>query len=338
MGEITETSASKPRHIAMLAFPDCQVLDVCGPLECFAFVNYWLYLSGQPRDSAYNFSVLGERAGPIATMSGLQIVAERSIADTPDDIDTLLVTGGIGVEVARKNKVLVDWVRRMAGKVRRLGSICTGTFLLAEAGLLDGYRATTHWHWCQQLADEYPDIQVEPDRLAVRDRERYSSGGVTAGMDLALALIEEDYGAEGAAMVGRWMLVFPNRPGGQSQFSVHMQNAVSARRDFHELQNWINSHPDADLSVDALAQRVNMSPRHFARLFDREVGLTPAKFVELSRLERARARLEQTLLPVERIAHEAGFGSAEQMRRSFQRAFKVSPQDYRGRFRRAYEN
>ncbi|WP_437756163.1 GlxA family transcriptional regulator [Sorangium sp. So ce1389] len=334
MTDITPTTSPITRHIAMLAFPDCQILDVCGPLEVFSFVNCWLHLTYNPDWTAYRFSVVAERAGPIRTMSGLQIIADHDLADVGDDIDTLLVTGGIGVDRARDNPVLVDWVRSMDQRVRRLGSVCTGAFLLAEAGLLNGCRATTHWHWCQQLAEEYPDIRVEPDRLAIRDGSRYSSGGVTAGMDLALCMIEEDFGPEATSMVGRWMLVFPNRPGGQSQFNVALHNSSGARRDFRELQTWIDAHPEANLSVDALARRMHMSPRNFARLFEREVRLTPAKFVEQSRLDKARAWLENSLSPVEMIAEKCGFGGTEAMRRCFQRNFKVSPLVYRSRFRR----
>lgn len=320
----------------MLAFEGCQILDVCGPMEVFGFADHWLRLSGQFEAPAYSLTILAERAGPVATMSGLKIVADQSIDDIDADrIDTLLVAGGLGVEQARRNPRLVDWVRGMAGRVRRLGSICTGAFLLAQTGLLDGRRATTHWHWCQQLADEFRDITVEPDRIAVRDGFVYSSGGVTAGIDLALSLVEEDWNPETAVMVGRWILVFPNRPGGQSQFSACLVNGAGARKDFLELQSWIVRNPAADLSVESLAQRMNMSPRNFARLFAKEVGLPPAKFVELARLETARNRLEQSTLPIELIAGQCGFGNPEHLRRTFQRTLKVSPQDYRLRFRAA---
>jgi transcriptional regulator GlxA family with amidase domain len=323
------------RRIAMLAFEGCEILDVCGPLEIFGMANIWLKLSGQAEESPYTLSVLAEQAGPVTTMSGLRIVADRAIGDSDDGIDTLLVSGGLGVDQARKNPNLVAWLTRMAGRVRRLGSICTGAFLLAESGLLDGRRATTHWYWCQQLADEFRNVTVEPDRIAVRDGAVYSSGGVTAGIDLALSLIEEDWGRETAVMIGRWMLVFPSRPGGQSQFGNCLVKGAKARQDFQELQDWIITHPGEDLSVEALASRMNMSPRHFARTFDQEVGLTPAKFVELARLEKARALLEQTRLPVEAIARQCGFGHPENLRRAFQRTLKVSPLDYRARFRSA---
>lgn len=332
MTPITETPIHTPRHIAMLAFEDCQSLDVYGPLEIFSFTSRWLNMTGRIDGPAYTLSILAERSGPVTTMSGLNIYADHVLADVDDDTDTLLIAGGL-VDAARKNRVLLDFVGGMSGRVRRLGSICTGAFLLAECGLLDGRRATTHWYYCAQLAREFPKVNVEPDRIAVRDGSIYSSGGITAGIDLAMTLVQEDWGSEVAAMVGRWMLVFPNRPGGQSQFSLHLHQGAGARKDFRELQDWIMAHPGAALGVEALAARMNMSPRHFARTFDREVGLTPARFVELVRLERARLQLEQTLLPLETIAGHCGFGTPESMRRAFQRAFKISPRNYRARFR-----
>jgi transcriptional regulator GlxA family with amidase domain len=329
------------RRVALLVFDGCQILDVCGPSEVFGFAERVLQLSGhipgsgfsgRPAGLAYPLSVFAEKAGPVTTLSGMRIVADHAIGEADEDIDTLIVTGGFLAEV-RKNQALLPWIKRMAGRVRRLASICTGAFLLADSGLLDGRRVTTHWYYCDQLAREFPNITVEPDRIAVRDGGVYSSGGITAGIDLALSLVEEDWGRQVAAMTGRWLLMFPNRPGGQSQFSMSLMNGFGSRRDFLELQDWIVAHPGEDLSVEALARRMAMSPRHFARTFEREVGLTPAKFVELARLERARAQLEQTLLPVEIIARECGFGTPEHMRRTFQRTLKVSPQDYRARFR-----
>lgn len=333
---MTHQPATPPRvsrHVAVLAFEGCEILDVCGPLEMFGMANIWLKLSGQAEVPPYVLSILAERAGPVTTLSGLRIMADRAIAEMDEDIDTLLVAGGPGVETARRNREILDWLSQMAGRVRRVGSVCTGAFLLAQCGLLEGRRATTHWYWCRQLADEFPNVRVEPDCIAIRDGFVYSSGGVTAGMDLGLTLVEEDLGRETAVMIGRWVLVFPSRPGGQSQFSACLVKGSGASRDFLALQDWIVAHPAEDLSVEALAHRMNMSPRNFARTFDREVGLTPARFVELARLESARARLEQTLLPVETVAGQCGFGTPEHMRRAFQRVLKVSPQDYRARFR-----
>ena len=320
------------RKIIMLAFDECQSLDVVGPMESFGFANYWLNMTGRIHGPAYSLSVAAERPGPVRTMSGLHIMADAAIDEIGEDVDTLLVAGGL-IDSAYKNPALLGFIERMAGRVRRLGSICTGTFLLAECGLLEGRRATTHWYFCERLAREYPNLKLEPDRLAVRDGHISTSGGVTAGMDLAMSLLEEDWGTEVAAMIGRWMLVFPNRPGGQSQFCTLLHKSAGARKDFRELQDWIMSHPSKNLSVEALAERMSMSVRHFARTFDREVGLTPAKFVEMARMERARLLLEQSSLSVDAIAEQCGFGFAENMRRAFQRSFKISPQEYRARFR-----
>jgi transcriptional regulator GlxA family with amidase domain len=211
--------------------------------------------------------------------------------------------------------------------------VCTGAFLLAEAGLLDGRRATTHWASCRELARRYPRVQVDPDPIFVRDGNVHTSAGVTAGMDLALALVEEDHGREVALGVARWLVLFLKRPGGQSQFSAQLSAQLAAREPIQELQAWVIENVDADLSVEALARRAGMSPRNFARVFTRETGVTPACFVETARVEAARRRLEQEgARGVEAIAAACGFGSAETMRRAFLRRVRVSPSDYRERF------
>jgi transcriptional regulator GlxA family with amidase domain len=248
-------------------------------------------------------------------------------------IDTLLVAGGIGAPRAAADRALIGWLRRIAPRARRLGSVCTGAFLLAEAGLLDGRRATTHWRFCRQLAERYPRVAVDPDPIFVRDRRVYTSAGVTAGMDLALALVEEDHGREVALGVARQLVMFLKRPGGQSQFSVPLMAQAAERQPLSELLTWIGDHPGADLSVEALARRAAMSPRNFARVFTRHVGMTPARFVERARVEAARRRLEESSVGVEVIATESGFNSAEIMRRAFLRTVRVSPADYRHRFR-----
>ena len=219
--------------------------------------------------------------------------------------------------------------------MRRLASVCSGTFLLAEAGLLDGRRATTHWRVCDELAHRYPKITVERDPIFVGDRGVYTSAGVTAGMDLALALVEEDHGRELALRVARQLVMFLKRPGGQSQFSAQLAVQAADREPLRELQAWIADHLDADLSVAELASQVAMSERNFARVFTREVGLTAARFVERARVEGARRRLEESTDGVEMIAARCGFGSAEVMRRAFLRLLGVPPSAYRGRFRSA---
>ena len=223
----------------------------------------------------------------------------------------------------------------MAQRVRRLGSVCSGAFVLAEAGLLDGRRATTHWSVCDALAQRYPRVRVDPDPIFIRDGRIYTSAGVTAGMDLALALVEEDHGREIALHVARELVLFLRRPGGQSQFSAQLALQTTDHQPLRELQAWIAEHPSADLSVATLAARVAMSPRNFARVFVRELGLTPARFVEQIRVEAARRRLEESAHGVDLIASECGFGSAESMRRSFVRTLRVPPSAYRSRFQTA---
>jgi len=214
-----------------------------------------------------------------------------------------------------------------------VASICTGAFILAAAGLLNHRHVTTHWMFSEALATKYPSIQVDSNLLFVRDGNIYTSGGITAGIDLALTLVEEDLGREITLAVARTMVVFPRRPGGQSQFSAFLMAEAKNQPDIRELLGWILGHPGEDLTVPALADRMAMSPRNFARLFRSETGETPARFTERARSEAARCKLEQTVVPVETIAEQCGFGNAERMRRTFQRLFDISPQDYRARFR-----
>lgn len=321
------------RRVAMLAFPDCDMIDVCGPMDVFAFANYWFGMTGRFKEPVYQIRIYAEQTGPVRSFSGMRIVADHDLSETDLTIDTLLIAGGPDIEAAWRNPVLIDWIRSMAGRVRRIGSVCTGAFFLGEAGLLDGRRATTHWGYCERLAERNPKATVEPDRIFVADHPVYSSGGVTSGIDLAFSLVEEDWGRDTATGVARAMVMFPNRPGGQTQFSQFLAGETQVRHDFRELMAWIEAHPREELSVETLARRMSMSPRHFARMFDKEVGMPPAKYVERSRIAVAAFHLEQTLLPVDAVAQRAGFGSAENLRRSFQRHLKVSPLDYRQRFK-----
>ncbi|MFM8333232.1 MAG: GlxA family transcriptional regulator [Candidatus Methylumidiphilus sp.] len=320
------------RHIGVLAFTGCEILDVCGPLDIFCYTNFMLQSLGRVTQPVYTFEILAEQAGPVATTFGVKIVADRGIADVGDEFDTLIVAGGIGALAVRENTAMVDWVKRTAPTVRRVASICTGAFLLAESGLLDGRKATTHWHFCERLAQEYPALQVEPDRIYLRDDAIYTSGGITAGIDLALALVEADWGSDIANRVARFLLVFMRRPGGQSQFSSFIPVEAKTRMDVRELQGWIIDHPTENLGIEVLAERLAMSPRNFARVFLKEVGVTPASFVEQVRLNVARSNIEQTTLPLKQICEQSGFGSDEHMRRAFQRHLKISPQAYRERF------
>lgn len=322
------------RTIGIVAFPDVEVLDITGPFEVFNFANLMLIRQGVTQENIYTLKLLAEEPGPVKTLSGLQILAEDVYGASDAEFDTLLIPGG-DIEKALANQKLIAWIQAMSPKVRRLVSVCTGAFLLAEAGLLNGCKATTHWHYCQQLATDYPGVRVEPDYIFIRDGHIFTSGGITSGIDLALALLEDDWGRDLALFVARFLVVFLQRPGGQSQFSSYLTTEASRRPDLRELQAWIMDHIHLDLRVENLAERMAMSPRHFARLFLTETGMTPGKFVEMSRIDHARHLLETSELSVELIAEKTGFKDPERMRRSFIRQLGVNPQNYRHRFSRA---
>ena len=325
----------KPKRIALLAFNDAEILDITGPLDVFAMTDRLMRLSGRTTKPIYTVEILSDQPGPITTMGGFRILADRAYTSVGDDIDTLFVSGGIdAVKVMLHHKAMLNWLSFMEARVRRLGSICTGAFLFAKCGLLDGRRATTHWAYCEQLVKEYPQIKVEPDQIYVRDGSIYTSAGITAGIDLALAMVEEDLGREVAMLVARQFVMFLKRPGGQSQFSLYLTTEASNHESISQLQAWIIENPTEDLHVDKLAERMAMSSRNFARIFTKETGKTPARFVEAARIDTARRFLEDTLLSVETIADKSGFGDSETMRRAFIRQLSVNPQSYRTRFSR----
>ncbi len=317
----------------MVAFPDAQIIDITGPLEVFGLAARMLTEERGWRIPAYTVEIAATKAGTLATSSGIRLIADRSIAHVRGPIDTLLVAGGRGTPAALRDRALIGWLRSSVDRTRRLCSVCTGAFILAEAGLLDGLSATTHWRQCERLATRYPAVSVETDPIFVRAGKIFTSAGVTAGIDLALVLLEEDHGRDVALAVARELVMFLRRPGGQSQFSVQLRAQIADREPIRELQRWIADHLGADLSVEALARRAAMSPRNFARVFTREVGVTPGKFVETSRVEAARRRLEESAEGVDSIASECGFGTRESMRRAFLRTIHVPPSGYRSRFR-----
>ncbi len=324
----------EPRRVALLAFPEVQSLDVIGPLEVFSSASRLLLREPGPPRPGYRLELLSSSGdGPLRMSCGLSLLAQGLPSTSAPAPDTLIVAGGEGTRAAVADPALVAWLRAVAPGVRRLASVCTGAFLLAEAGLLDGRRATTHWSACPLLARRHPRVQVDADPIFVRDGSVYTSAGVTSGMDLALALVEEDHGRELALAVARWLVLFLKRPGGQSQFSAQLSSQLASRQPLQELQAWIIENVHRDLSVAVLAARAGMSPRNFARVFTRELGATPALFVEIARVEAARRRLEEDGgRGIEAIAAECGFGSAETMRRAFLRRVRVSPSDYRTRF------
>jgi transcriptional regulator GlxA family with amidase domain len=308
--------------VVILVYEGVQSLDVTGPLEVFAGAGYRTHLVS--RDGA-----------PVTTSSGLTLLPHLDLAHAPAAIDTLLVAGGVGTEQACADRALLAWIARRAGSARRVASVCTGAFLLAAAGLLDGRRATTHWAAAAELARRYPRVRVDPQPIFIRDGPVWTSAGVTAGMDLALALVEEDLGREVALSIARHLVLFLRRPGNQSQFSATLASHAPERAGLREVQRYAVEHPAADLTVEALAARAHLSPRHFARRFRAEVGLTPARYVERLRLEAARRRLEEGEEPVASVAARCGFGTAETMRRAFLRALGVAPAEYRRRFQAA---
>ena len=318
----------------MLAFPDAQILDVTGPLEVFAIATRLLAAKGSS-DAGYRVELAAASAGPVRMSSGLELVARNSLRELRGPVDTLFVPGGEGTARAVRDTATIDWIRRVDARARRTASVCSGAFLLARAGLLDGRRATTHWRTAAALARNFPRVRVEPDRIYVRDGRIATSAGITAGMDLALALLEDDLGGELARDVARHLVLFLRRPGGQSQFSVALEAPLANRPTLRELQTWIHEHPEADLGVEALARRMGMSPRNFARIFTRELAATPARYVERARVEAARRWLEDSAAGLDEVASACGFGSAETLRRAFQRLLRVSPSAYREAFARA---
>jgi transcriptional regulator GlxA family with amidase domain len=316
------------RRIAILAFDDVQNLDVTGPFEVFSTANR---LRG---GIEYEVEVVAPHARPVTTNSGLSIVPHRSTGGVRGEIDTLVIAGGSGILQAIEDERLVRWVQRTAARSRRVASVCTGAYMLARAGLLDGRRAATHWASAKDLARRHPAIEVDPESIYVRDGNVWTSAGVTAGMDLALALVEDDLGRSTALETARWLVVFVKRPGGQSQFSSHLRAQLADRRPIRELQEWVAANLSEDLSVAALAARAAMSERNFARAFSREVGMTPAAYVEALRVDQARLRLESSGQKLEAVAHDCGFGTVETMRRAFHRRLGVGPAGYRDRFKR----
>lgn len=318
----------------MVAFPDFQVLDVTGPLEVFARASRWLAERSPGSPPAYAIEIVAEKRGNLRSSSGMRLGVDRPITSAGGGIDTLLVAGGIGTFEAAARPALIRWIRRASAKARRVASVCTGAFLLAEAGLLEGLRVTTHWRAARLLAERHPGVTVDPDPIFVRQGRITTSAGVTAGMDLALAFVEEDHGHEVALGVARELVLFLRRPGGQSQFSAQLSVQAAEREPIRDLLGWIADHPRDDLSVPSLAAEVAMSPRNFSRVFLREVGATPARYVERVRVEAARHRLEETSRSLEEIAADCGFGSADLLRRAFLRTLHVGPAAYRARFRR----
>jgi transcriptional regulator GlxA family with amidase domain len=308
-------------RIVFVVYPRITALDLVGPHEVLGTAG------------GYELVVAAATPGPVATTRGPLVLADRALTSVRGPIDTLIVVGGEGAMAAAKDPLLVRTVQNLARRSRRVASVCTGAFVLAAAGVLDGKRVTTHWNSCAHLATRYPTVTVDPEPIFVRDGNVWTSAGVTAGKDLALALVSEDRGREVALRVARQLVMYVQRPGGQAQFSAQLGSQAPARDPLADLQAWIAEHPAEDHAVDRLAYRVAMSPRHFARVFRAEVGCTPATYVERTRVEVARRLLETTALTVDQVAAAAGFGTPETLRRAFGRRVGASPTEYRERFR-----
>ncbi|MEM7314392.1 MAG: GlxA family transcriptional regulator [Planctomycetota bacterium] len=312
-----------------LTFPNVVLLDLAGPWQTFALANRIAATNLPP----YKLELVsGDKSNSIDSMEGITMSSHRVAANCRGEIDTLIVpAANIGSDRSLLTKTS-RIINRLAKRSRRVVSVCGGAFLLAEAGLLSGRKATTHWQGIDELARRFPEVHVQPDAVFVRDGNVYTSAGVTTGIDLSLELIEEDLGKSIALSCARDLVMFIRRPGGQSQFSVTLQSQKADRSSINRLIAWASDNPAADLSVDAMAERIHMSVRNFSRVFRNEIGQTPAAFVEQMRVESARRRLEQTGDTLDAIAHDCGFGSSDSMRRSFRRVVKVSPGDYRQRF------
>lgn len=316
-------------RIGLLGFDQANALDISGPMEAFASAN--AAAIAQARPAPYQLLLIAATASPFTTESGLIIVPHYTFADAPA-LDTVIVPGGCGLRREATGAAVVDWLHACAGDCRRVVSVCTGLYGLAATGWLDGRRATSHWRHVADLQARFPTLRLDADSIYVKDGRYYTSAGITAGIDLALALIEEDLGAAVALGVARDLLVYMKRPGGQAQYSEPLRLQTQSPDRFGELAAWIAAHPGQDLSLDALAARVCLSPRHFSRRFRATFGCSPSEYVETQRLAVARERLTQPHASVERIAQASGFGSADVFRRAFERRYGVSPTDYRRRF------
>lgn len=311
------------RTVAILACPGTQLLNVSGPLDVLAEANR---LRGHEE---YQLVVVGTSRRSIESSSGARLMPDASIHDPIEQYDTVLVAGGPGMPAAPLNLAVLEWLRQAATRSRRYGSLCNGAWILAASGLAEGRRVTTHWNVVEPLKAAHPGILVEPDVLYVRDGPVCTAGGVTAGMDLALALVEEDLGHELAMNVASQLVMFFKRPGGQLQFSRHGAAELSGQAVIQELQRWIGANPGEDHSIVALAQRAGLSPRHFSRVFHQEVGVPPAEYVELVRVEAARRLLEAGRYTPKRVAGLCGYADVNGLRRAFRRRLGITPADYR---------
>jgi transcriptional regulator GlxA family with amidase domain len=321
------------RRVVIVTYPGMQTLDAVGPYEVFAGADRVVSAAGRP--GGYRVDLVSVEGAPVRSESGVGVctVPLPDASDPTDRIDTLIIPGGNGAAGALDDDALLDWLAEAAAGARRVATVCSGAFVAARLGLLQGRRVTTHWARADQLAAEYPDITVDPDPIYLRDGRFWSSAGVTAGIDLSLALVEDDLGTGVAQTVARWLVMFLHRPGGQTQFASPVWVPRAERSAVRAVQTLVESAPGGDHRIPAMAAAACMSERHFARVFTAEVGQTPGRFVERVRTEAARRQLEETGDTLGVIAARCGLGTAETLRRVFHRRLGVSPDAYRQRFR-----
>jgi transcriptional regulator GlxA family with amidase domain len=318
------------RRVMILATPSAQSLEIAGPVEVFGLAALKLREAGRQRAGGYSVEVVSATDDlSIRSPSGLTLLAHRSWREVDHEVDTFLVAGGMAVWSGSGDEEMLQWVRARTEGARRFGSICTGTFVLAAAGLLEGKRVTTHWYFCQELQKEYPQVVVDPEPIFIQDGRLYTSAGVTTGIDLAISLVEEDFGADIALRIARGLVLYLRRPAGQNQFSTALAFQSSSRIPLRELPVYVTEHLEQRLTVEDLAARVSMSVRNFSRVFVEEFGVTPAAFVEKLRIETARRLVEESSRSFEEIAAECGLGSLETLRRTFQREFGMTPAQLR---------
>jgi transcriptional regulator GlxA family with amidase domain len=323
--------AQKRRRMVLLVVPPFEELDLIAPMEVFGTANRLIH----PGKSVYSLEVVtNARNREIVGECGLRVLAEMHYSEAEPNPDSVLVICGTGARHMR-DRHLLDWLGTVAASSRRIGSVCVGAYLLAEAGLLEGRRATVHWKYARELAISYPSVSVDPNPIWVQDGKLYTSAGISAGIDLALAWVEQDHGSAAALKVARELVLFLRRPGGQDQFSATLSAQALETKSIHELQVWMAENVERKLTVELLARRVAMSPRNFARVFTREVGTTPSRYLLQLRVEAARRLLEQTDKPPAQISAACGFSSADLMRRGFQRLLGTTPGKYRGHFHRS---
>jgi transcriptional regulator GlxA family with amidase domain len=311
------------RRVVITGPPPVQILDVAGPLEVFASAPEYEVILGSPDGSDV-----------LRTNRGFSLTGAVPLNELSGPIDTLLIVGGPGAESGIYDDSYLAWIADAAKRSRRLASICTGAFLLAAAGLLDGKQVVTHWDFCDRLAREFPAVLVKPDPIYLRDGSIYTSAGITAGIDLALALVEEDHGHKVALEVARRLVMFLVRPGGQAQYSHMLSRQAVTSQPLRELQVWMLEHLRENLGVEQLAERIGISPRHFTRVCLRETKMNPGQFVDRMRVEAAQQMIDSSTMGLKEIADACGFRSADSMRRTFLRVIGVTPGEYTNRFKR----